>query len=191
MHISFVLPQYYKVLHFSLFCLQGQFGMVTLYMYDPTNDGTGELVAVKALKQENGNVDAWMKEIEILKSLYHSNIVKYKGICTEIGEALITQHGEHCSPFCSRICNRNVPCSPMTGGHVVQLIMEYLPLGSLRDYLRHRKQGMPQNLMFAQQICKVSCFMLFPIEYKSPLFLLFNISGNVLQNADLSGYALT
>lgn len=168
MHISFVFPKYYKVMHCSLFCLQGHFGKVTLYLYDPTNDGTGELVAVKVLKQENGNVEGWMKEIEILKSLYHSNIVKYKGICTEIGEPLITQHGELYSPFCARICNRSLLCSPMTGGQVVQLIMEYLPLGSLREYLPKRKQGMPQNLMFAQQICKVSCCMLFRIEYKSP-----------------------
>lgn len=43
-------------------------------------------MAVKALKQENGNVEGWIKEIEILKSLDHSNIVKYKGCCTELGE---------------------------------------------------------------------------------------------------------
>lgn len=71
-----------------MFCLQGHFGKVTLYLYDPANDGTGELVAVKALKQDNGHVpEGWIKEIEILKSLYHSNIVKYKGCCTELGES--------------------------------------------------------------------------------------------------------
>ncbi|XP_045888423.1 non-receptor tyrosine-protein kinase TYK2 isoform X2 [Micropterus dolomieu] len=104
---------------------EGHFGKVTLYLYDPANDGTGERVAVKALKQEDGQVpEGWMKEIEILKSLYHRNIVKYKGCCTELG------------------------------GQVVQLIMEYLPLGSLREYLPKRKLGMPQCLMFAQQICQ-------------------------------------
>ncbi|KAM3598092.1 uncharacterized protein V6R79_013377 [Siganus canaliculatus] len=103
---------------------EGHFGKVTLYLYDPANDGTGERVAVKALKQEGGHVESWMKEIKILKSLYHSNIVKYKGCCTELG------------------------------GQVVQLIMEYLPLGSLREYLPRRKLGMPQCLMFAQQICQ-------------------------------------
>ncbi|KAM7371814.1 hypothetical protein PAMP_009024 [Pampus punctatissimus] len=104
---------------------EGHFGKVTLYSYDPANDGTGECVAVKALKQENGLVsEGWKKEIEILKSLYHSNIVKYKGCCSELG------------------------------GQVVQLIMEYLPLGSLRDYLPKRKLGMPQCLLFAQQICQ-------------------------------------
>uniref|UniRef100_A0A671V986 Tyrosine-protein kinase n=1 Tax=Sparus aurata TaxID=8175 RepID=A0A671V986_SPAAU len=103
---------------------EGHFGKVTLYLYDPANDRTGEPVAVKALKQEDGNVESWMKEIEILKSLYHSNIVKYKGCCTELG------------------------------GQVVQLIMEYLPKGSLKDYLPKRKLSMPQCLMFAQQICE-------------------------------------
>ncbi|XP_071776790.2 non-receptor tyrosine-protein kinase TYK2 [Centroberyx gerrardi] len=104
---------------------EGHFGKVTLYLYDPANDGTGERVAVKALKQEGGHLhEGWMKEIEILKSLYHSNIVKYKGCCTELG------------------------------GQVVQLIMEYLPLSSLREYLPKRKLGMQQCLLFAQQICQ-------------------------------------
>lgn len=69
-------------------CLQGHFGKVMLYVYDPGNDGTGEYVAVKALKQESGSNlhDSWMKEIGILKSLYHNNIVRYKGCCTELGE---------------------------------------------------------------------------------------------------------
>jgi len=59
-------------------------------MYDPNNDGTGEHVAVKALKQVGGvsQQEGWMKEIDILKSLYHANIVKYKGCCTEHGENL-------------------------------------------------------------------------------------------------------
>uniref|UniRef100_A0A672QKL7 Tyrosine-protein kinase n=1 Tax=Sinocyclocheilus grahami TaxID=75366 RepID=A0A672QKL7_SINGR len=104
---------------------EGHFGKVMLYVYDPGNDGTGEYVAVKALKQESGSNlhDSWMKEIDILKSLYHSNIVKYKGCCTELG------------------------------GQVVQLIMEYLPLGSLREYLPKHWLGIAQSLLYAQQIC--------------------------------------
>nr|AMK47892.1 tyrosine kinase 2 [Ctenopharyngodon idella] len=104
---------------------EGHFGKVMLYVYDPGNDGTGEYVAVKALKQESGSNlhDSWMKEIEVLKSLYHNNIVKYKGCCTELG------------------------------GQVVQLIMEYLPLGSLREYLPKHRLGIAQSLLFAQQIC--------------------------------------
>uniref|UniRef100_A0A8C9TXD0 Tyrosine-protein kinase n=1 Tax=Scleropages formosus TaxID=113540 RepID=A0A8C9TXD0_SCLFO len=105
---------------------EGHFGKVMLYVYDPANDGTGEYVAVKALKQEGGGQrhDGWRKEIDILKSLYHSNIVKYKGCCSELG------------------------------GQVVQLIMEYLPLGSLRDYLPKHRFGVAQSLLFAQQICQ-------------------------------------
>ncbi|XP_061556654.1 non-receptor tyrosine-protein kinase TYK2 [Phycodurus eques] len=103
---------------------KGNFGMVTLYIYDPANDGTGELVAVKALKQENGPLPKyWLKEIETLKSLDHSNIVKYKGCCTEMG------------------------------GQVVQLIMEFLPLGCLEKYLQEQEQSTSQCLLFAQQIC--------------------------------------
>uniref|UniRef100_A0A8C8DM40 Tyrosine-protein kinase n=1 Tax=Oryzias sinensis TaxID=183150 RepID=A0A8C8DM40_9TELE len=104
---------------------EGHFGKVTLYKYDPTNDDTGELVAVKVLKQESGCVaEGLMKEIEILKSLDHINIVKYKGCCTEPGESS------------------------------VQLIMEYLPMGSLRDYLPKTKVSVCQCLMYAQQICQ-------------------------------------
>ncbi|XP_017310695.2 non-receptor tyrosine-protein kinase TYK2 [Ictalurus punctatus] len=105
---------------------EGHFGKVMLYVYDPANDGTGEYVAVKTVKQEGGSLlhESWMKEIEILKSLYHNNIVKYKGCCTELG------------------------------GQVVQLIMEYLPLGSLREYLPKHRLGFTQNLLFAQQVCQ-------------------------------------
>ncbi|XP_014838902.1 PREDICTED: non-receptor tyrosine-protein kinase TYK2 [Poecilia mexicana] len=104
---------------------EGHFGKVTLYQYDPSSDGTGEFVAVKSLKQENGNApQGWMKEIEILKSLYHSNIVKYKGLCTEAGR------------------------------QEVQLIMEYVPQGSLREYLPKHRTSSTKCLMFAQQICQ-------------------------------------
>nr|AMV91904.1 tyrosine kinase 2 [Acanthogobius hasta] len=103
----------------------GHFGTVTLYLYDPFNDGTGEFVAVKALKQDGGHVpDGWVKEIETLKSLSHSNIVKYKGCCTELG------------------------------GQMVQLVMEYVPMGSLHKYVYECKPSMPKCLLFAQQICQ-------------------------------------
>ncbi|KAL0992890.1 hypothetical protein UPYG_G00100610 [Umbra pygmaea] len=105
---------------------EGHFGKVMLYLYDPANDGTGEYVAVKSLKHEGGGhlYEGWMKEIEILKSLYHNNIVKYKGCCSELG------------------------------GQVVQLIMEYLPQGSLREYLPKHRLGLAHSLLFAQQICQ-------------------------------------
>ncbi|XP_077475315.1 non-receptor tyrosine-protein kinase TYK2 [Stigmatopora argus] len=104
---------------------KGNFGTVTLYLYDPSNDGTGELVAVKSLKQESSHLSKhWLEEIETLKSLDHTNIVKYKGCCTEMG------------------------------GQVTQLIMEFLPLGSLERYLQKQAQSTTQCLLFAQQICQ-------------------------------------
>ncbi|MBN3305811.1 TYK2 kinase, partial [Amia calva] len=105
---------------------EGHFGKVMLYVYDPSNDGTGEYVAVKSLKQDcSSQLQAgWIREIEILKSLYHKNIVKYKGCCSELG------------------------------GQMVQLIMEYLPLGSLRDYLPKHRVGVAQIMLFAQQVCE-------------------------------------
>ncbi|XP_069460191.1 non-receptor tyrosine-protein kinase TYK2 isoform X2 [Ambystoma mexicanum] len=105
---------------------EGHFGKVSLYCYDPTNDGTGEMVAVKSLKSDVSQqlLTSWKREIEILRLLYHENIVKYKGCCSDQGEK------------------------------VVQLIMEYVPLGSLRDYLPKHKVGLAQILLFAQQICE-------------------------------------
>ncbi|KAM9843635.1 non-receptor tyrosine-protein kinase TYK2 [Aulostomus maculatus] len=120
-------PSVYHIRHLRKIRVlgEGNFGKVTLYTYDPFNDGTGEHVAVKTLKEENGQLsEGWLKEIEILKSLDHNNIVKYKGCCTEMG------------------------------GQVVQLIMEYLPLGSLISYLPKHKLDMSQCLLFAQQICQ-------------------------------------
>lgn len=59
-----------------------------LCRYDPRGDKTGELVAVKSLKPETREQQSTnlSREIEILKALYHENIVKYKGICQEEGE---------------------------------------------------------------------------------------------------------
>lgn len=59
-----------------------------LCRYDPRGDRTGELVAVKSLKPEQGEEQGnnISKEINILKELYHENIVKYKGICQEEGK---------------------------------------------------------------------------------------------------------
>ncbi|KFQ22069.1 Non-receptor tyrosine-protein kinase TYK2, partial [Mesitornis unicolor] len=64
---------------------EGHFGKVSLYCYDPGNDGTGEMVAVKALKPGCSQqlLSSWQREIAILKTLYHHHIVKYKGCCSE------------------------------------------------------------------------------------------------------------
>ncbi|PKU35089.1 tyrosine-protein kinase jak1 [Limosa lapponica baueri] len=70
---------------------EGHFGKVELCRYDPEGDNTGEQVAVKSLKPESGgnHIADLKKEIEILRNLYHENIVKYKGICTEDGKSSV------------------------------------------------------------------------------------------------------
>lgn len=45
--------------------------------------------------------------------------------------------------------------SPVSGEKSVQLVMEYVPLGSLRDYLPRHNVGLAQLLLFSQQICEV------------------------------------
>lgn len=69
--------------------LQGHFGKVELCLYDPRGDRTGELVAVKSLKSESEEAENsnLRREINTMRELYHENIVKYKGVCTEEGEA--------------------------------------------------------------------------------------------------------
>uniref|UniRef100_A0A672Z379 Tyrosine-protein kinase n=1 Tax=Sphaeramia orbicularis TaxID=375764 RepID=A0A672Z379_9TELE len=107
---------------------EGHFGKVELCRYDPRGDKTGELVAVKSLKPENREEQGnnLSTEIDILKALYHNNIVKYKGICQE------------------------------EGGQAIKLIMEYLPLGSLKEYLPRYKSKTNLNtlLSYAVQICE-------------------------------------
>uniref|UniRef100_A0A669F017 Tyrosine-protein kinase n=1 Tax=Oreochromis niloticus TaxID=8128 RepID=A0A669F017_ORENI len=106
---------------------EGHFGKVELCRYDPRGDRTGELVAVKSLKPENREEQSnnLSREIDILKDLYHENIVKYKGISQE-------------------------------EGILSTLIMEYLPLGSLKEYLpRNRARiSIPTLLSYSVQICK-------------------------------------
>uniref|UniRef100_A0A8B9EJR4 Tyrosine-protein kinase JAK1 n=1 Tax=Anser cygnoides TaxID=8845 RepID=A0A8B9EJR4_ANSCY len=106
---------------------EGHFGKVELCRYDPEGDNTGEQVAVKSLKPESGgnHIADLKKEIEILRNLYHENIVKYKGICTEDGNG-------------------------------IKLIMEFLPSGSLKEYLPRNKNkiNLKQLLKYAVQICK-------------------------------------
>ncbi|XP_061098579.1 tyrosine-protein kinase JAK1-like isoform X1 [Conger conger] len=107
---------------------EGHFGKVELCRYDPRGDRTGELVAVKSLKpenKENQSSNLW-REIDILKGLYHDNIVKYMGVCSE------------------------------EGGTSIKLIMEYLPAGSLKEYLpRYKAQtDLKRLLSYAIQICQ-------------------------------------
>ncbi|KAG8455184.1 hypothetical protein GDO86_001397 [Hymenochirus boettgeri] len=106
---------------------KGNFGSVELCRYDPLQDNTGEVVAVKKLQNSTDEyLRDFEREIEILKSLQHENIVRYKGVCYSAGR-------------------RNL-----------RLIMEYLPYGSLRDYLQKHKDRLDfkKLLLYATQICK-------------------------------------
>uniref|UniRef100_A0A8C9SM39 Tyrosine-protein kinase n=1 Tax=Scleropages formosus TaxID=113540 RepID=A0A8C9SM39_SCLFO len=106
---------------------KGNFGSVEMCRYDPLQDNTGEVVAVKKLQHSTAeHLRDFEREIEILKSLQHENIVKYKGVCYSAGR-------------------RNL-----------RLIMEYLPFGSLRDYLIKNKDRIDHKklLHYASQICK-------------------------------------
>ncbi|KAK2901348.1 hypothetical protein Q8A67_009463 [Cirrhinus molitorella] len=66
------------------------------------------------------------REISTIRNLYHENIVKYKGICND------------------------------EGGTNIKLIMEYLPAGSLKEYLPRNKSSIDQKrlLLYAVQICQ-------------------------------------
>ncbi|NP_001085288.3 janus kinase 2 isoform X2 [Xenopus laevis] len=106
---------------------KGNFGSVELCRYDPLQDNTGEVVAVKKLQHTTEEyLRDFEREIEILKSLQHDNIVRYKGVCYSAGR-------------------RNL-----------RLIMEYLPYGSLRDYLQKHKDRLDfkKLLQYSSQICK-------------------------------------
>ncbi|XP_051750193.1 tyrosine-protein kinase JAK2 [Ctenopharyngodon idella] len=106
---------------------KGNFGSVEMCRYDPLQDNTGEVVAVKKLQHSTTeHIRDFEREIEILKSLQHENIVKYKGVCYGAGR-------------------RNL-----------RLIMEYLPYGSLRDYLNKNRDRIDHKKLvhYASQICK-------------------------------------
>lgn len=152
---------------------------MSLCCYDPTNDGTGEMVAVKSLKSGSSPqlLSSWKREIQILKTLYHENIVKYKGCCSEQGEGetpgifqwishrelkktqfprffwlgIAVLAGIWGLSWWSPHCHVSV-----AGDKVVQLIMEYVPLGSLREFLPKHPLSLSHLLLFAQQICEVS-----------------------------------
>uniref|UniRef100_A0A670ZW69 Tyrosine-protein kinase n=1 Tax=Pseudonaja textilis TaxID=8673 RepID=A0A670ZW69_PSETE len=122
-------PTYFEERHLKFLQQlgKGNFGSVEMCRYDPLQDNTGEVVAVKKLQHSTEEyLRDFEREIEILKSLQHDNIVKYKGVCYSAGR-------------------RNL-----------KLIMEYLPYGSLRDYLQKHKDRLDHKklLQYASQICK-------------------------------------
>lgn len=141
--------------------LQGNFGSVEMCRYDPLQDSTGEVVAVKKLQQSTDeHLRDFEREIAILKSLQHENIVKYKGVCYSAG----TDAGRRTRcPFYSSHPppqNQNSTSTLLlsAGRRNLRLIMEYLPYGSLRDYLiKHKDRFDSKKLLhYASQICKVT-----------------------------------
>ncbi|NXN99435.1 JAK3 kinase, partial [Rhinopomastus cyanomelas] len=106
---------------------KGNFGSVELCRYDPLGDSTGELVAVKRLQQDSAKeLQDFQREIQILHSLQHEFIVRYRGVCYSRGR------------------------------RGLRLVMEFLPNGCLRDYLQKNQPRLPHGtlLLYAWQICK-------------------------------------
>ncbi|XP_078412206.1 tyrosine-protein kinase JAK2-like [Cetorhinus maximus] len=122
-------PSFFEERHLKFISVlgKGNFGSVELCRYDPLGDNTGDLVAVKKLQHSTTeHLRDFEREIAVVKNLHSEYIVKYKGVCYSVG-------------------HRNL-----------RLIMEYLPYGSLRDYLQKNKHRLDhkQLLLYASQICK-------------------------------------
>ncbi|XP_012883788.1 PREDICTED: tyrosine-protein kinase JAK3 [Dipodomys ordii] len=106
---------------------KGNFGSVELCRYDPLGDNTGALVAVKQLQHSGPDQQRdFQREIQILKAMHSDYIVKYRGV------------------------------SYGPGRQSLRLVMEYLPSGCLRDFLRRHRARLDAGrlLLYASQICK-------------------------------------
>ncbi|XP_072924150.1 tyrosine-protein kinase JAK2-like isoform X1 [Hemitrygon akajei] len=122
-------PNFFEERHLKFISMlgKGNFGSVELCRYDPLGDNTGDLVAVKKLQHTTReHLRDFEREIAVVKNLHNEYIVKYKGVCYSVGR-------------------RNL-----------RLIMEYLPHGSLRDYLQKNRHRLDHKklLLYASQICK-------------------------------------
>ncbi|NWX26463.1 JAK3 kinase, partial [Notiomystis cincta] len=122
-------PEHFQERHLKYISLlgKGNFGSVELCRYDLLGDSTGELVAVKKLQQDSAKeIRDFEREIQILHSLQHEFIVRYRGVCYSRG---------------------------MRG---LRLVMEFLPNGCLRDFLQKNQSRLEQRtlLLYAWQICK-------------------------------------
>lgn len=144
------------------------------------------MVAVKSLKPESREEHSnnLSPEINILKALYHENIVKYKGICQEEGKKSV------CTEIHTLVLALFISCLSLrlcvrlfTGGQAIKLIMEYLPLGSLKDYLpRNRsKTSLSTLLSYSIQICQVNpdhCPHLYMMGFQTVVIGVFLLNCN-------------
>lgn len=153
-------------LNLLVVALQGNFGSVEMCRYDPLQDSTGEVVAVKKLQQSTDeHLRDFEREIAILKSLQHENIVKYKGVCYSAGTNAWRRtwcpfYSPPPTPTAEGIREHKSKLHLLlsVGRRNLRLIMEYLPYGSLRDYLiKHKDRFDSKKLLhYASQICKVT-----------------------------------
>ncbi|XP_074834375.1 tyrosine-protein kinase JAK3 [Carettochelys insculpta] len=122
-------PTLYEERHLKYICVlgKGNFGSVELCRYDPLDDSTGELVAVKRLQQSSAEqLRDFKREIATLRALHNDFVVKYRGVCYGLGRRSL------------------------------RLVMEYLPKGCLKDYLQKNQEHVDHKrlLLYAWQICK-------------------------------------
>ncbi|KAH1169150.1 hypothetical protein KIL84_013740 [Mauremys mutica] len=141
---------------------KGNFGSVEMCRYDPLQDNTGEVVAVKKLQHSTEeHLRDFEREIEILKSLQHDNITKVDVESHEKFHKNV-EEPKYFFPFLflthcrlSRVDSTSWTSS-VRGRRNLRLIMEYLPYGSLRDYIQKHKERLDHKklLQYTSQICK-------------------------------------
>ncbi|XP_021100560.1 non-receptor tyrosine-protein kinase TYK2 isoform X8 [Heterocephalus glaber] len=88
------------------------------------------------------------------KNLVHGNVCGRNILLARLGLA------DGTSPFI-KLSDPGVGLAALSreGEKSVQLVMEYVPLGSLRDYLPRHSVGLAQLLLFAQQICEGMAYL--------------------------------
>lgn len=141
-----------------IFLMQGHFGKVELCRYDPRGDKTGELVAVKSLKPENREEQSTnlSREIDILKALYHENIVKYKGICQEEGKrerlnvySPVTNSTLLFTLHYATVQNTTSPCP------LLQIVAWHTPLLSPSSTLLHSPVNLCADRLMSLKCCNM------------------------------------
>ncbi|KAF3851380.1 hypothetical protein F7725_013152 [Dissostichus mawsoni] len=152
---------------------KGNFGSVEMCRYDPLQDNTGEVVAVKKLQHSTAeHIRDFEREIEILKSLQHENIVKYKGVCYSADYLLKNKeriNHKKLVHYTSQICKvrpsaQFVPCfvAPLTTGatdakHIFLLCLQGMEYLSSKRYI-HRDLATRNILVESELRVKIGDF---------------------------------